>query len=329
MDNKEIFKIIANILRNVDSLKWKCLYPNCKEIAINSHLLQKNGILNYLAEDGHLYEIRGNDFFKIEKEGALISKRVGINKAISQPLFCNQHDTKVFREIETSPINFFDSRVQLLFSYRSLCSELRKKQKGIENFKRQAQSRILQMSTSSNSEAFRKRNLKGNEISAAGLEKVKLDFEKAISENDYANFEIKTYALDLIKVCASALFSPIQPDGKALKKAWEQEIPLNTIFINVIPQKNNLIIIVGYHKNFKDDWISKYVNSWKDLNVYQLQQKLTDLISTRVETWSVAPSLYENIPKPIIKKFEKYWNSNSLNHSATQVIDFNLFDGVV
>lgn len=329
MDNKEILKIVAKILRNVDSLKWKCLYPNCNEIAINSHLLQKNGILNYLAEDGHLYEIRGNDLFKIEKEGALISKRVGINKAISQPLFCNQHDTKIFREIETSPINFFDPRVQLLFSYRSLCSELRKKQKGIESFKRQAQSRILQMYTSNISEAYGKHTLKGFEIGAADLEKLKLDFEKAISENEYANFEIKTYAFDLIKICASALFSPIQPDGKALKKAWEQEQPLNTIFINVIPQEKNLIIIVGYHKKFKDDWIIKYVNSWKGLNAYQLQQQLTDLISSRVETWSVAPSLYENIPKPIIKKFEKYWNSNSLNLSATQVIDFNLFDGIV
>ena len=29
--------------------KWKCMCPNCNENAINSHLLQRNGILNNVA----------------------------------------------------------------------------------------------------------------------------------------------------------------------------------------------------------------------------------------------------------------------------------------
>jgi hypothetical protein len=325
MTHKEILKLITNIRKHVEEKKWKCLHPYCNEYAINSHLLQKNGVLNYLADDGHLIEIKGNEFFKIEKQGALISKRVGINKAISQPLFCNEHDTKIFKDIETHPIDFFNPRVQLLFSYRSLCSELRKKQKGIENFRRQKQSKILQTQLNPISEAYGNRTLSGFEIGAEDLEKLKLEFEKVIPANDYSTFVIKTYAYDLIKVCVSAMFSPVQPDGIALKKAWEQEEPLSSIFINVIPQKKNLIVIVGYHKDFKDDWIINYVNSWQDLSFTKLQYQLTDLITTRVETWSVAPSLFDNIPKPIIKKFIKYWNANSMNLDATQIADFNLF----
>jgi hypothetical protein len=323
--DRELLKIITNIRRNVEEKKWICLYPDCNENAINSHLLQKNGILNYLVEDGHLIEIKGNEFVKIEKEGALISKRVGINKAISQPLFCNKHDTNIFKGIETHPIDFSNSKVQMLFSYRSLCSELRKKQKAIENFTRQEKSHIIQANANPASINYGKKALEGFKIGASDLMKFKIDFEKEILDDSPSYYVFKTFTYDLIKVCVSAMFSPIQPDSDALIKAWKQEQPLSSIFINVIPQANALIIIIGYHKNFIDDWIANYIKSWTDLDIHSLQLKLTDLISTRVETWSIAPSLFNKIPKATKNKFVKYWNANSMNLDTTQNANFNLF----
>lgn len=42
----EKIKILQNINKNVNNKNWECLHPNCENNAINSHLLQKNGILN-------------------------------------------------------------------------------------------------------------------------------------------------------------------------------------------------------------------------------------------------------------------------------------------
>jgi hypothetical protein len=67
--DKERLKIMSNISKNVQNKEWNCLFKGCQDNAINSHLLQRNGILNNLIEDGHLIEIKANDFFEIEKKG--------------------------------------------------------------------------------------------------------------------------------------------------------------------------------------------------------------------------------------------------------------------
>lgn len=34
------------------------MYPDYSEVAINSHLLQRHGVLSHVAEDRYLYEMR-------------------------------------------------------------------------------------------------------------------------------------------------------------------------------------------------------------------------------------------------------------------------------
>jgi hypothetical protein len=92
--------IYQNIRKNVYGKKWPCMAETCEKIAINSHLLQKNGILGNLVEDGHLVQIKPNDLFKIEHGGFVTFKTIGIDQVISYPLFCNEHDTTIFRSIE-------------------------------------------------------------------------------------------------------------------------------------------------------------------------------------------------------------------------------------
>lgn len=108
--------------------KWLCMCPNCSDSAINSHLLQRNGVLNHIIVKGHLYEIGREAFYKWHKNSPVKIKKVGLQQAISFPLFCNKHDTELFATIEGNLIDFDDYRSQLLFSYRGLCSEIRKKE---------------------------------------------------------------------------------------------------------------------------------------------------------------------------------------------------------
>ena len=104
------------------------------------------------------------------------------------------------------------------------------------------------------------------------------------------------------------------------------EKPLNTVFVNIIPQENSLIIIIGYHKNYCNKWIIDYINSWGNLDKVTLQKKLTDLIATKVESWCIASSLFDSISHKNKEEFAKYWCENATNFSITQTVTFNFFE---
>src|SRR4030042_5014699 len=99
-------KIFAQISKNVENKKWKCIIDDCNSVAINSHLLQQNGILNIVADSGHITEMRQTDFLKWNQRNPPIQMaRVGIRNAFSLQVFCSEHDSSIFKRIETPPVN--------------------------------------------------------------------------------------------------------------------------------------------------------------------------------------------------------------------------------
>lgn len=326
-ESKLFLGILQNITKNVNNKKWNCLIDGCGQTAINSHLLQVNGILNNLVEKGHLIQFKANDYFHMEKKGLLSFKSLGIQQAISEYLFCNQHDTEIFKRIEGKEIDFSIYSTQLLFSYRSLCCELRKKMKNIEMYNRLRNSNTLNnRSEQLISQTYLDLEIEGHNLGVKDMTKLKLEMENEFLSNTAQNFIFKTFRHQLIKVCVSAVFSPIHPGSDSINKAYTQELPLNTVFINVIPQADSLYIIVGYHKNYFDKWISDYIDSWGTTNIIDLQNNLTNLLATKVETWSISPALFGKISSEAKKNLKVYWDNNSENLLSNQKVNFNLFD---
>lgn len=89
----EIKKVLAGINKNLDKKRWDCMVSGCYQRAINSHLLQRHGVLSNVVEKGHCYELREKDIFSWTKDTPPLEfKRCGIQDAISLHLFCNHHD---------------------------------------------------------------------------------------------------------------------------------------------------------------------------------------------------------------------------------------------
>lgn len=302
--------------KNIAKNKWQCMCPHCSDSAINSHLLQRHGLLSHIVENGHLYEIGREDFYRWDEKSPIKIKKVGLQQAISFPLFCNKHDTELFAPIEGNLIDFDDYRSQLLFSYRGLCSEIRKKEfNQIRNV------------------AFDEGEIKdavfaGTECGLKDLQYYKYLFEQ---ELDIAKqkFEFFHISYPLIKVCASGAVSYEQIDygnelseEKALmKKVWD------SFFINIIPQEKTLEIIIGYHKNHVNSDLRKYVESWQKLSFEELQVKITDLFASKLETWCISPSLYESISDEKKQKFMDIKEDVQLDffYDIRNEVDFNLF----
>lgn len=317
-DSQRLEKMLKNTLKK----QRKCML--CETPAINSHLLQRKGVLNNIEDKGHIVQLRVNNSFKIKKEGLTKVEKVGINKAMAYKLFCNKHDTDVFKEIEKKPLDVNDYKSNLLFAYRALCSELHKKEISID-----LNTRILNSSHFSTRHDYLKtiQYLTNQyKIGETQLKWYKKEFENEIfKKTENSNFIFKNVKVDYVPICASAIYSPIfEPHINNLiygaKKRYDY------LFINVIPQKNNLYIVLGYHKEQVNSYIKNYISEWENLKQIDLSKKLTDLVSTKIETWAISPDYFNQIDKSKIKALKDYWNKNGANLKISQRVNFDLFN---
>ncbi|MBL0127056.1 MAG: hypothetical protein IPP83_06275 [Flavobacteriales bacterium] len=310
-------KILEAIDKNVNSKSWPCLYPGCQEVAINSHLLQRNSVLSTLVENGHLYELSTAGSFQLEPGRIREFKLTSAKKALSEPLFCNHHDHSVFLPIESNDSDWTAYVNQILFAYRSTCSELRKKQRAIETGRRRAQSNILSASWA---QSRGPQTVEEMRMGIADLEHFKRDMEEDILSGTN-HFEFVTCDFPILDVCASAVFTPVvNPIASMIP-----EEPVSTEFLNIIPTNGRLKVIVGHHKIHVDSPTLSHVHEWSKMDAEALEQKLTNLFASRLETWCLSPRLYRQIPKGKLTGILQFWNNPAHHHLYEEQVDFNLF----
>ena len=311
----------SKIEKNVLNKKWKCVHKNCVNISINSHLLQKNGILNNITENGHIVQFGLNNVYNYS-EGKFSFKKTGINKAISLPLFCNEHDTLIFKPIEIDVIDFNNYYVQMLFSYRSICAEIRRKEITFEVENQSLHSEIL--STMIDKEMV-KSFLSNVKLGIQDLTFFKKAIEKELNGNKQKDFSFHVFKYNCLDVCTSTVFSPV-PDGilnsfisQFSKKPWRQ------VFVNLVPQTDFLYVIIGFHNDFNSKWITKFISKWNTNDLEQQQLNISNLMATRVKDWALSISLYNLIPEPKKQFFINYFSLNSRDFSEHLNFEDNLF----
>lgn len=300
-----------------------CCFPGCNEIAINSHILEKNGILKNIAENNHLFclETKYNHDDEIVK-----FKKIGINKALTFKGFCNKHDNSIFKEIENgAEINYYDYKTQLLLSYRGISNELRKKEQDLEIsnliVKNEKFDDII-------NKKFINERKKFVEYGYRDINNYKIYLERNLKNIRYHNFIFNVFEYPKIDVCTSAFFTKA-----SLKKlAFDQmkcayTLPQAIIF-TVIPTTTNLILILGYLKKFKNQ-LNNYIMSFGNLSKPEQLKKISDFLLLNIETWVCSPNLYENQLKKNENKIINIF-LESMNDDWSEVkIEFNMFEDLI
>jgi hypothetical protein len=320
---KEALRVMGQIYKNVRKKSWPCMYCGCNDSAINSHLLMRNGILNHVVEDGHLYELRSDspEAFKREKIPCMFRK-VGINHSISFPLFCNTHDTSLFIEIETGDVNYALYRHVALYSYRALVSEIRKKEIEAEKLKRIVNSSTLyglmgNFAIENFSKSY-KLELQGIRDMEYYKEEILNDLQSGTESFVFLSREIPLkgiYASTISSIFSSindTIFAPI----------------LNTFFFHLIPKENASQLVVGYHKERTNDKIIQYANLWMNAPTERMGVMLTALFC-QIETWGMSPSVYEQLKPNNLKEFYNKLELSLTTVNQTPIEDMNLFEGIL
>ncbi len=102
-----------------------CLHPEapsgCSNRIVSAHSVQRAMLERYIAEDGHVIQIKITAH--VDPIGLLAKPdKVGLNKATTFSGFCSKHDMELFRPLESSTFDFEPKQIALL-GYRSVCRE--------------------------------------------------------------------------------------------------------------------------------------------------------------------------------------------------------------
>lgn len=281
--------------KSIDKIKT-CFYPGCNELSINSHILQKTGILSAIATNQHVWEQDINLFYNPRFK----FKCTGINQAFSFKCFCNKHDTELFKRIESSEIDFTDYESCLLFTIRTILNEKFRKMVNLEMYQC-----IYKRGPENINEIFFKSYVENETL---GLEDI--DFIEENIWNDLLDgtksFSFNYRDMSPINICLSSFFNydtsqEMQDHIKNFGKPMER---VSDIFINFFPYKNKSILLMGYH--VKDEKkVKGYFNMYFKQKQERVQRLITNLMLFNCETWAVSDALYKKQILPIEDLFAK------------------------
>lgn len=293
----------------------KCQCPKCTKYAINSHLLQRHGILDNVSCSHKFREVKYRyPLYWVTDENKWEFKPVGINETLSYPIFCAEHDTELFSSIEVRNSNLDNYRNQLLYCFRTLCGEIIKIEIVLKQWREICKNQELGIPINNDVyEHIRKFIYTGN-----FLRKLKDEMIEEMNHNK-GLYYFEHYIYPKLDVYASAIYAEDDtynlPNGIMVRESVS--------FIHVIPRENTLDIIIGFPKNHVNTQIRQYTESWRNLDTKMLGIMLTDLFATKIENFGLSEELYNKIPEQTKSKFIKFKNL----HSNDDVqIDFNLFN---
>lgn len=324
MKKKAFDHIIETLRKRAKLAQRQCCFPDCTEVAINSHLLQRNGILKPLSEDtSMLYELKQSPF----NEDIFYFKLEGIKNTLTFPGFCNKHDTEIFQPIESEAVNFFDYKTQLLLAYRAVTNERRKKEINIDFYDRILGSNTLRDNITP---SYFTKIEKSKEQELLGIQD-EIYFENLLlsdifGNSEFENFSFITYELPRVDLCASGVFTyETTIEINELYNQGKVEEPLSEIYFNLLPidTKSYLIIGCANERNAKCWW---YIESFIQETPQQSLKRISDLLLLQLENWLCSPSFYKENIRDREKDIVALTHTAIRNIDERRELDFNLFD---
>lgn len=331
MTNREK-DILQKLRKKARGISQECYNPNCKNKAIRSHIQQVEGSIRKISSaDGKIIQLEDLDRNFNDKPYGF--KEKGIKQkgdVLTFWGFCNPCDSRIFKNIESGHINYASYYNQILFSYRGFLSEFYKQEYNLKWYELIFKSNQLSDET---------KKIHENLYLKFSLSIREGKFIKKLFESDLkkatTNFEFIHFKLPLIEVCTSTSYSfpkEIRLDNTQLKELISKDSfpPFSRYyFINLIPTKDELNVILGYNL----DQVLKLhldLNKISRLTKNEKMKLISDILIRHVETWFISKSLYNiwrdrKLDNEILRQIGKYLPAKM----KEKYVRFNLFHDII
>lgn len=262
--------------------KVKCAYPGCQCYAINSHLLQKNKWLKNIAEDGKVLQMSDEQMQPLMDgdENGNVYSIMSINKALSLPIYCPQHDQKLFKEFEVRELDLTDNLHLLKLSYRAFCANLA--QEARRNIFYEINPTINQ---DCQGWAFNEQNAYSKYVINV-FETYRNDLYAHMKSKDVSDFVFRVIRIPKAPICLSDVL--IREDD--LTNAYQNKDLQSSffpIFIHALPYDNESVLIFGYDKRHRNERVVSDIEQW--ISCEEKGKVIVELM-VRANNWCVAPS---------------------------------------
>lgn len=286
--------------------KYTCCCRDCDNEAIRSHLLQRHPILESIA-DANNKVLQFEDNWEDARSGRwdLYSEKLrGINDALQYRLFCRKHDSALFKELEINNSVPSSKRDCLLLAYRAACSVRHQEERRMHfyEYRMQCNSNEIDAAWLSNSKAFARR-----------MHAVIENLQRALDGED-GPYLFRMIAVPYIPVAASDCIAD-EEDYQAHIMDDEYSEPLNCYFVNLIPDNDRLLLLLGcdtrHDRNGEYKSIISKFPANCDLPYQHFVETLWGIL-LKCHNWCCSPKLAED---PRWKGFFENYETLKVNDS--------------
>ncbi len=315
------FKKIFNTIKRESRIK-ECFFSNdnCSSKIIKAHSIQNNRILNQLAENGRILQLKFSDS---NDQFLIIEEDVGRKIATVSTNFCGFHDSTIFSPVESRDYRKNNCEQEFLFAYRAFAKEYHVKRES-KNF----YEAMRQFDNGKYDLPSIEYVLKATNNTLKKIEKDKIGFNKALIESDFGI--IRTHTIEFYGfygVAASSTFA-IEYDlrGNEINNLSDLDKDLKFVFLTVIPQKNRTFILISFLR--KDKKLFSFIpNQIMKKSIKEQKLIISNLLLSHVENLVISPKLWRKILPEDQDKIKNMFQRNvysSMNH-LSNIKEINLF----
>lgn len=271
-----------------DKFKYRCCCPNCEKDAIKSHLLQRHPLLTSIADDKNRV-LQFEDNWEDARSGRwnfYVEKSKGINDAMQYRLFCGKHDSEMYKDLENRNSIPTSKRDCLLLAYRAACSVRNQEERRMHLYEYMNQQEPNEINTAflMNSKSFVRRMCAVIDNIWKGL------------EGDADNYLFRMIAIPYFPVAVSDCIVDDE-DFQTHIMDDEYSKPFNCYFVNLIPDNDRLLVLLGCDTRFdRHGDYKKIVSDFpSDCNLpYKFFVETLWGILIKCHNWCCSPKLEED-----------------------------------
>ena len=315
MNNINTFNFIEDIFSKEKKKSRSCMFHDCSETAIGSHVFSRSHILKPISQgtEHNIYQFNQRPliFLTKDKEEIFCYKLEPIKNAFKFNGFCKKHDNDLFKLIEPhyGLVNWTKKESQYLLSYRTICREI---------YANNVVENVMVTISKENNKKLQLINLFSLEkllitlqYTRDNLYYYKSLLEKGIIDKDFSNICFKYIELPFqFDLCVSAPIFIDYGKGPYFNSDYQE---LN--IVNIFPYYGKTIILIGYLQEFNNQWMNNILSKFKSPYPHIVSSAFVDILY-RAEFHAMSPVLYNSLDKDLLEGFIKTWKKEANNFST-------------
>lgn len=292
----DLFKITSEALdksrKDSDKHKYQCCIPGCNQIALeHSHIVPKCVLKKHICDSKHkLLQCKIDEIHPMSTGtiGELPLEKItilGIEQAMSMPIFCKQHDNSLFcfYEKNADAIEPFNIKFQILQSLRAIGA--------LKHF---AEKDFVQLNIAMEYNdffiggAYEEKKM-GDEYLMRRYNSTISNLYDSLEKEHYDSFNFICIQLEKVKLAVcDAIIDEEDLIEHCMSNNYDK--PFNVLYIHLLPKENYSYLILGYDKKFISKGQMVLLERWIfELSSHPTLKIIYEILCNCSNNWCISP----------------------------------------